>query len=326
MKIGLLGVAHMHVYAYVHGLRKLGVEIAGVAEADETRGRQAANDFGTHWEQDYEKLLATDIDAVVICSENALHREIAVAAAQAGKHILCEKPLADSVESAQEIVSAARKSGVKLMTAFPCRFHPAAAAMKRGVESGKLGNIRAIQGTNRGSMPGGWFIDKAKSGGGAVIDHTVHVVDLMRWIMPGAEITEVYAEIGTRFHKIDADDCGMLVFSFDNGVIASLDPSWSRTKSFPTWGDVTLEIVGSAGVSKVDLFKQNIVVHKDATLKTSWVNWGSDMDAGLVASFVDSVRNDKPVAITGEDGLEAVRVALAAYESAAAKQPVRIIR
>ncbi|MBM7566768.1 Gfo/Idh/MocA family protein [Paenibacillus sacheonensis] len=326
MKIGLLGVAHMHVYAYVHGLRQLGVEIAGVAEAEENRGRQAAHDFGTHWEQDYEKLLASDIEAVVVCSENALHRELAVAAAHAGKHILCEKPLADSLESAEEIVQAAHRHGVKLMTAFPCRFHPAAAAMKRDVDNGSLGRIRALQGTNRGSMPGGWFIEKAKSGGGAVIDHTVHVVDLMRWIMPGAEITEVYAEIGTRFHKIEADDCGTLVFAFDNGVIASLDPSWSRTKSFPTWGDVTLEIVGSAGVSKVDLFKQNIVVHKDATMKTSWVNWGSDMDAGLVASFVDSIRNDKPVAVTGEDGLEAVRVALAAYESAASGQPVKIIR
>ncbi|QHT62643.1 Gfo/Idh/MocA family oxidoreductase [Paenibacillus lycopersici] len=326
MKIGLLGVAHMHVYAYVHGLRKLGVEIAGVAEAEETRGRQAANDFGTFWERDYEKLLASDIDAVIICSENAYHRELAVAAAQAGKHILSEKPLSQTVEGALDMVAAARKHGVKLMTAFPCRFHPASAAMKRDVEKGILGSIRAIQGTNRGSMPGGWFVDRAKSGGGAVIDHTVHVVDLMRWIMPGAEVTEVYAEIGTRFHDIQADDCGMLVFSFDNGVIASLDPSWSRTKSFPTWGDVTLEIVGSAGMSKVDLFKQNIVVHKDETMKTSWVNWGSDMDSGLVASFVDSIRNDKPVAITGEDGLEAVRVALAAYESAATRQPVKIVR
>ncbi|MFC4810793.1 Gfo/Idh/MocA family protein [Paenibacillus sp. GCM10023250] len=326
MKIGLLGVAHMHVYAYVNGLRRLGIEIAGVADPEEARGRQAAHDFGTRWERDYGKLLASDIDAVVVCSENALHREMAVAAAEAGKHVLCEKPLADSLEGAEAIVAAARKHGVQLMTAFPCRFHPAAAAMKRDVESGVLGRIRALEGTNRGTMPGGWFIDKAKSGGGAVIDHTVHVVDLMRWIMPGAEIVEVYAEIATRFHAIAADDCGALAFAFDNGVIASLDPSWSRTKSFPTWGDVTLEIVGSAGVSKVDLFKQNIVVHKDATMKTSWANWGSDMDAGLVASFVDSVRTGRPVAVTGEDGLEAVRVALAAYESAARRQPVKIER
>lgn len=326
MKVGLLGVAHMHVYAYVNGLRKLGVDIAGVVEADETRGRQAASDFNANWSKDYDKLLASDIDAVIICSENAVHRELALAAAQAGKHILCEKPLSDSLEGAEEIVKAARAGGVKLMTAFPCRFHPASVAMKRDVESGMLGNIRAIQGTNRGTMPGGWFTDRAKSGGGAVIDHTVHVVDLMRWIMPGAAVTEVYAEIDTRFHDIPADDCGVLVFAFDNGVIASLDPSWSRTKSFPTWGDVTLEIVGSAGVSKVDLFKQNIVMHKDATLKTSWVNWGSDMDSGLVASFVDCIKNDTLPAITGEDGLEAVRVALAAYESSLRKQPVTIIR
>jgi len=326
MKIGFLGVAHMHSYSYANGLKKLGIEIAGVAEENEELGRQAAKEFGTTWVRDYETLLSRDADAVIVCSENARHRELSVAAAEAGKHILCEKPLADNLESAEAIVRAARERGVKLMTAFPCRFHPAAAAMKRDAEAGALGRIRAIQGTNRGTMPGGWFIDKAKSGGGAVIDHTVHVVDLMRWIMPGAEVREVYAEIDTRFHDMAADDCAALIFSFDNGVVASLDPSWSRTKSFPTWGDVTLEIIGTGGVGKVDLFKQNIVLHQDATLKTSWVNWGSDMDEGLVSAFVSSIRNDTPPPISGTDGLEAVRVALAAYESAATGQPVTIKR
>jgi predicted dehydrogenase len=210
------------------------------------------------------------------------------------------------------------------MTAFPCRFHPAAAQMKRDAESGTWGELLAIQGTNRGTMPGGWFVDRALSGGGAIIDHTVHVVDLMRWIMPGAEVAEVFAERGTRLHPIDADDCGLLVFSFDNGVIASLDPSWSRTKAYPTWGDVTLELVGTSGVGRVDLFRQRLTVHDNRTMRTSWTNWGSDMDLGLVAEFLACVREDREPFVTGEDGLRALQTALAAYESAARGQPVRV--
>jgi predicted dehydrogenase len=261
---------------------------------------------------------------VVICSENAKHAEMCVAAAQAGKHILCEKPLATSVEDARLIVATAREFGIHLMTAFPCRFHPAAQKIKQTVSDGDLGALIAIQGTNRGTMPGGWFVEPVRSGGGALIDHTVHVVDLMRWLMPGAEVREVYAEADTRFHDIPCEDCGLLVMEFDNGVMASLDPSWSRTKSFPTWGDVTMEVVGTQGVSHVDLFKQNLVWHSDTTLKTSWINWGSDMDQGLINEFVACLCADRPPSVTGEDGLRALQVALAAYESAASHRPVTV--
>ncbi|MFC5649366.1 Gfo/Idh/MocA family protein [Paenibacillus solisilvae] len=328
MKIGLISFAHGHAYSYASSLKRLGIEIVGIADEDAERGRQMANHFGAPLFQDYAKLLENDTeaaaDAVIVCSENAMHADIVISAAQAGKHILCEKPLATTVVDAQRMIDAAARAQVKLMTAFPCRFHPAAIQMKQTVEQGLLGSILAVQGTNRGSMPGGWFVNRELSGGGALLDHTVHVVDLMRWIMPGAEVTEVYAEAGTRFHDIPVDDCGLLTFEFDNGVIASLDPSWSRTQSFPTWGDVTLEIVGTAGVSKTDLFKQNIIAHSDVTMKTSWVNWGSDMDEGLVAEFISCIQGDRQPSVTGEDGMRAVQVALAAYESAATKQPVRI--
>lgn len=323
-KIALLGAAHGHMYSYAAALRRLGADITGVADESEPRGREAAARLGTSWARDAQTLLASDADAVVICAENSGHAALAEEAAQAGKHMLCEKPLADSAEGAARIVSAAREAGVKLMTAFPCRFHPAAAAMKRDAEAGVWGELLAIQGANRGTMPGGWFVDRALSGGGAIIDHTVHVVDLMRWIMPGAEVKEVYAEKGTRMHDLAVEDCGLLVFSFDNGVIASLDPSWSRTASYPTWGDVKLELVGTAGVGRVDLFRQNLVLHEDRTMRTAWTNWGSDMDLGLVAEFIGCIREDRPPAVTGEDGQRALLVALAAYESASSGQPARV--
>ena len=101
---------------------------------------------------------------------------------------------------------------------------------KKAIDENAVGKILAAKTTNHGSMPGGWFIEKEKSGGGAVMDHTPHVVDLLRWMMKSDPV-EVYAEADTLFHDIDIDDAGMLTIQFDNGVFASLDTSWSRMLS-----------------------------------------------------------------------------------------------
>jgi predicted dehydrogenase len=171
-------------------------------------------------------------------------------------------------------------------------------------------------------MPGGWFIQKEKSGGGAVMDHTPHVVDLLRWFMKSDPV-EVYAEIDNKFYNMDIDDTGILTMQFDNGVFATLDTSWSRTKSYPTWGDVTMELVGTDGVISVDSFAQDIDLYSDAS-GAHWIYWGDNMDFGLVNDFVASVRREKPFQIKGEDGLKALEVAIAAYESAKTKSPVKI--
>lgn len=323
MKIGMISFAHMHAYSYAHALQKnAGVTIVGIADEEKDRGERMAEQFHTRWYADYNELLATDIDAVIICSENARHAEISIAAAKAGKHILCEKPIATNVEDAQAMIDAAEQYDVKLMIAFPCRFNVTAQRVKSIIEKGELGRIVAINGTNRGTMPGGWFIDQASAGGGSVMDHTVHVLDVMRWYMPGAEVKEVFAEVDTSFHDIDIDDCGLLTFEFDNGTIASLDPSWSRSKSFPTWGDVTLEIIGTKGVTRVDLYKQNLTLHSDDTMKTTLEGWGTDSDQALIDDFIDCVRTNRSPSVTGKDGLKAMEVALAAYRSAEKKQPV----
>ncbi|KZE54653.1 dehydrogenase [Brevibacillus parabrevis] len=323
MKLGIISVAHMHAYSYAHAIGKLaGVQLVGVADEDEARGKEAAEKWGVPFYHDYRELLASDVDAVIITSENAKHHEHTVAAAKAGKHILCEKPLATTLAAAQEMIDICREQGVILQTAFPVRFHPAVVRAKQLVEQGKVGRIMAIRGTNRGQNPGGWFVDPAKSGGGAVIDHTVHVVDLMRWFM-GVEVREVYAEVDSKFSLTPIDDCGILTMEFENGVFATLDCSWSRNKTFPVWGDVTMEIIGTEGTISLDAFSQKLDVYSnDKGLK--WVNWGDDMDSQLVSDFVASVREKKAPSVTGEDGMRAVEVALAAYQSAESKQPVVI--
>lgn len=323
MKIGIISVAHMHAYSYAQAIQQMnGVELAGVADENEARGKAAADKWGVPYYSDYRDLLATDIDAVVVTSENARHHEHAVAAAKAKKHVLCEKPLSTTVEAAQEMIEVCNEHGVILQTAFPVRFHPAVVRAKQLVDQGKVGRIMAIRGTNRGKNPGGWFVDPELSGGGAVIDHTVHVVDLMRWFM-GAEVREVYAEVDNLLSDTNIDDCGILTMEFENGVFATLDCSWSRNKTFPVWGDVTVEIIGTEGTLSLDVFSQKLEVYNNDKGLTH-ANWGDDMDSELLRDFVTSVREQKTPSVTGEDGMRAVEVARAAYLSSETKQPVTI--
>ncbi|MBM7565843.1 Gfo/Idh/MocA family protein [Paenibacillus sacheonensis] len=323
MRIGIISFAHMHAWSYAHAIkRNPHAELVGIADDDAERGQRMTAEFGTAWFASEDELIAS-VDAVIVCSENSKHAAYTIAAAKQGKHILCEKPIATNVEDAKAMIAAAEEADVQLMIAFPCRFSTVAQRMKERIASGELGSIVAFGGTNRGSMPWGWFADKQLAGGGAVMDHTVHVLDVMRWYMPGAEVTEVYAEVDNRFH-VDAgiDDCGLLTFSFDNGVIASLDPSWSRPRSNPVWGDLTLDLVGTEGSAKVDLYKQNMTLHSDDTLKTTAPFWGDNPDQGLIDHFVSCVISGNPVSVTGTDGLRALEVALAAYKSAELKTPV----
>ncbi|WAH35569.1 Gfo/Idh/MocA family protein [Alicyclobacillus dauci] len=327
MKVGIISFAHMHAHAYTEALKHIpDVELSIISDENEERGMIASDKFDVPYVSDYHDLLDTDVDAVIVCAENAQHARIVVAAAQAKKHVLCEKPIATTVEDAVRMVEACEEHGTILQIAFPVRFQPSIRRVKALIDEGKLGRILAIRGTNRGQNPGGWFVDPELSGGGAVMDHTVHVIDLMRWFT-GSEVREVYAEIDTHFNQdLRVDDCGLLVFDFENGVVASHDPSWSRCKTYPTWGDVTLEVIGTDGVVEVDAFAQAMTLHSDTLGHATYQNWGDDMDQLLVADFVHSVRAKQDASVTGEDGLRALEVALAAYRSADTKSPVKLAR
>ncbi|UCH33301.1 MAG: Gfo/Idh/MocA family oxidoreductase [Armatimonadota bacterium] len=322
VKIGILSFAHMHAGSYARCLNSLpNAQLVGIADDDKQRGKEMARQFETTC-MDRDKLLK-QVDAVIVTAENARHADWVLPAAKAGTHVLCEKPIAADVADGKRIIDACTKARVKLGIAFPCRYIPGVLRLKALCDNGDLGEFLAARGTNRGRMPGGWFTVPALSGGGAVLDHTVHVVDLMRWILK-AEIVEVYAEVDRLMHDIESDDCGTLTMTFDNGVFATLDPSWSRPKTYPTWGDVTLQIVGTKGAAAVDGFGQKLDVYDDQRGGVAWNYWGSDADLGLVADFVDAVQQDRPFGITGTDGLRALEVAMAAYRSAEEKRPVGI--
>jgi predicted dehydrogenase len=326
IRIGLLSFAHMHAHSYATCLRQIpGVEIAGIADADAARGTRFAAEFDTTFYPAAEALLEQGLDGAIICAENVRHRPQVELAAPLTAHILCEKPIATTMADARAMIDTCAAHGARLHIAFPVRFSPPVQHLKNLLDKGELGRIHSVKATNHGSMPGGWFVDRALSGGGAVIDHTVHVIDLLRWFW-GTEVTEVYAEVGeSLLHPgLGIDDAGLLSFKLATGAYGTLDTSWSRPKSYPTWGDVKIEVLGERGIARVDAFNQTVAVYSDQVGRGQWLPWGSDMDLGLIHNFVEAIARKQEPFISGYDGLKALEVALAAYRSAELGQPVSL--
>jgi predicted dehydrogenase len=327
IRIGILNTAHGHAHSYAACLCAItGAALVGVADDDAERGRAFAKRFDTRFFDSNEALLAEQLDGAVICSANLHHRPLTELAASHTRHILCEKPIATTVADAEAMIAACASTGAKLQIAFPVRFAPPVMRLRALLQSGALGQIYSLKATNHGQLPGGWFVDRALAGGGAVIDHTVHVIDLLRWFFD-AEVSEVYAEVGASLlhNGLDIDDAGLLSFTLSNGAYGTLDTSWSRPTAFPTWGDVTIEVLAERGWARLDAFKQQLAVYSNRASKAQWVGWGGDMDMGLMRDFVAMIVEGRAPSITGRDGLKALEVALAAYRSADSGQPVRMM-
>lgn len=324
MKIGLISAAHMHLDAYATEVRNLpGVTVSGLWDDNPERLARKSSEYGVNPINDLDRLIESS-DAVIICAENAHHRALTERAAQAKKSVLCEKPLATSPDDAAAMVQVCQANGVSLMTAFPCRFATAFLQLHAMVANGDLGDILAVRGTNRGQCPGGWFVDKALSGGGAVMDHTVHVTDLLR-VLLADECASVFCESDNTLLHGDFDDSGFLSLTFEQGAFATLDASWSRPPSFPTWGDVTLSVIGTEGTADADLFAQGSLLYTNQGGPRQ-TGWGSSTDKGLVRAWIDSLRTGAPPPVTGVDGLRTVEVVEAAYKSVVSHQNEPVLR
>ncbi len=328
LRLGILSFAHMHAHSYAASILALpDCELVAVYDDDTTRAQAAATRYTTTYKDDLEAFLTTNLDGVIICSENAHHRKHVEAAAGKVGYILCEKPLATTLEDGQAMLERCRTTNTHLQLAFPVRFAPPVERLRNAVQAGNLGTLYCATCTNHGKMPGGWFCDANLAGGGAVMDHTVHVVDALRWIT-GAEVTEVYADIrhSLMHPNVQIDDAGLLSFTMTGGLLTrplmvSLDASWSRPEAYPTWGDVTLELVGSNGTLWVDAFKQHATVYSNSLSTPEQHYWGSNIDRRLMADFCNAIATQRAPTITGQDGLKALEVALAAYTSAQSGQP-----
>ena len=323
LRVGLVSFAHVHAPSLAATLGALEqVEFTGIHDDDEKRGRAAASAHGTTWHPTLAGLLGAS-EAIVIASTNADHRRYTEAAAKARVHVLCEKPLATTTADAKAMIAACRSATVQLGTAFPVRGSPAVMALKEAIAAGALGRIRAVRATNPGQYPGSWFGDKRLAGGGAAMDHTVHAADAIRWLLAD-EFARVHAELGSFIYGLEVEDCGVLTCDLAGGAFASIDCSWSRPQTFPTWGGVTLHVVGEKATVDIDVFRQALTHYDDTAGRTRLLGWGDDLTARMVADFVDAILAGRPVPITGEDGLHALEVAIAAYRSSESGRPVAI--
>jgi 1,5-anhydro-D-fructose reductase (1,5-anhydro-D-mannitol-forming) len=335
MKIAIMSFAHLHAVSYVRCLQALGVELTASdpdhvdRPAGEAGGPALAAELGVPYVDSYAELLEGKPDGVVVCSENAKHRELVELAAAAGAHVLCEKPIATTLADARAMIDACAASNVNLMIAYPVRFSPAFAALKGSLESGALGTPVAVTGTNNGQIPldqRAWFVDPELAGGGSLTDHTVHVADLLDSLFDSARASSVYATTNKIMHagKVEVETGGLVSIRYDNGVSATIDCSWSKPPSYPTWGGLTLQLVGTRGIADMDAFSQRVDGHSESTGNGVWLSYGPNSDAVLVAEFVSSIAEGRAPQPDGEVGYRTLQIVAAGYESVRTGQPVSL--
>ncbi|MHA1822042.1 MAG: Gfo/Idh/MocA family protein [Promethearchaeota archaeon] len=322
IKVGFASFAHMHAYSYYNALKLMPeVEITAIAEENKESQKNIKKMFKTYYDN-YEALVkGTNVDVVIVTTENVNHKRVAIMAMENGKDVIVEKPIATTLKDADEMIRTAEKTGQKLIQCYPCRYHPTAQAIKSKIDSGELGKILSISATNHGRMPAHegadmWFSVKELSGGGALMDHITHVADLNFWFS-GQNLKSVFALKRNYFHPdIDIDDAGIVYVDYTGNMKATIDPSWSRPKNFETWGDLNMLIYGTEAVVELKMFSQNARLQSNNLTHAELINYGSNMDYLMLKDFITHIRNDEMPMLSGVDGKNALEVAILAYKSA----------
>jgi predicted dehydrogenase len=326
LKFAILSFAHIHAWSYAMVLKSLSnASLEAIYDDSKERLAKAGEAYGVKkLYDDYRALLEKeDVDAVIICSENSKHYELMVACIEAGKHVLVEKPITTRLKDADDAISRARRKGVKLQTAFVMRYHDTTVKAREILASNVLGEVFAITATNHGKYPGLWFGDPKLAGGGCIMDHTVHVADLIRWYT-GEEYSSVYARVARNIRpELRVEDAALVMVKTRSGIGASIDCSWSRPDTYPTWGDVYMGVFCEKGYMVIDAFRSNVTVVKSGS-PLYYSYYGSDADRSMIKSFIEVVEKDEEPLATGTDGRQALEVALAAYRSAKTGETVKI--
>jgi predicted dehydrogenase len=328
MRIGILGVAHLHIDSYIGNLRAAGADVVGIHDWDRERGSAWGRRHQVPFFADADQLIQQRPDGVVICSETAFHRDLAERAALAGLSVLCEKPLGVGHDDARAIVDTFRKAGLPFMTAFPTRFHPAVRQARELIASGGLGDLRAFSGRNQSVMPmreRSWFADEGLAGSGAMMDHIVHLADLFCWLS-GQIPEQVYAVANRIVHEgvVTVETSALVMLTYPGGLFGSIDCSWNRPLTYPTWGTIGFSIVGDGGTVDVEPVSQRLTVF-GGERDFGWLPWGVDTNQTMIEEFLAAVRERREPSITGYDGLVATEIAVAARESASVGRPVPLL-
>lgn len=326
MRIGIMSFAHLHAVSYVTALQQRGVEVLATDPEHASRpegeigGSSLAAELGVTYRDSYAEMLDRGLDGVIVCSENARHRPLVEQAAAAGVHVLCEKPIATRVADAEAMIIACQRAGVHLMVAYPVRFSTAFASLQQTLRSGSIGEVCAVTGTNNGRLPTGsraWFTDPELAGGGAMVDHTVHVADLLDALLDGAGVVSVYARANTLMHPEQApvETGGLVSLEYPGPVVAAIDCSWSKPDHYPTWGGLTLQVITTGGTAQMDAFAQRVDGFSESRRAPLWHSYGADADGALIEEFLDGIRTGRPPQPDGAAGLRSLQVVTAAQES-----------
>ena len=337
--IGVGGISECHIAGYK---KNPNVELYAFCDINEERLQQKGALHGvTRLFTDEQAMFDAhpEIDAVSVCTWNNSHASCSITALNAGKHVLCEKPMAMNEQEAAQMIEAAKRSGKKLMIGFVRRFGNDAAVVKDFIENGSVGDIYYAKATylRRNGNPGGWFGDKKRSGGGPLIDLGVHVMDLTRYLMGNPTPVSVY---GATFHKLgnrpgiksaaayhsadkagadicDVEDMVTALIRYDNGAVLSVEASFS------------LNIKKDEG--KVELFgtKGGVSLNPEFELYTEINNYLADVNLNMPTAlsfdglfeneinyFIDSLICDRDLSSIAEDGKTLMKMIDAIYLSA----------
>jgi predicted dehydrogenase len=320
MKVGIIGTRHVHADGLAHNVQELGGTLVGAVERDA--------DAAAAWTRtpilERDELLA-QVDAVIVAGTNRERVDDTIAATDAGRYVLCEKPVAADADELARLVAGADPALV--MVALPLRFSAAARRARTAIESGAIGMPLAARGTNHGQFPGSWFGTRADAGGGSLQDHVVHLSDLLCWLLED-RATRAYARAEQVLHPAnDVEDCGIVTLDFGSGVFASIDSSWSRPRSFPTWGDVWLELVGTGGRLRIDPMATHIDHYDDAAGTLRHIGYSDDdMTREMVRAFLEFARTPGTTSpVTLDEGIHASDTVLAAYASVESGRPEPVL-
>lgn len=313
------------------------VEIIAVCDIVESRAIEIAGKYGAKAYTDYKQLLTDDtIDAVSVCTPNALHAPVTIAILESGKHALCEKPMATSRKEAEEMILAAKTAGKQLMIGHNQRFVPSHERARQLIASGELGKIYSFRtafghgGPEGWSVDGkdSWFFDKEQAFIGTMGDLGVHKTDLMRYIL-GEEFVEVgaFVEMSSKENS-DVDDNAVCVLKTASGTIGTLAASWS----YVAGEDNSTVIYAEKGIIRLeDDPKYSMVVQYQTGEVVNYQlggiqsnDSGGQTSSDVINRFITSIEKSESSPISGDEGMKSLAVVLAALKSNETKTIVKI--
>ncbi|GAC1404069.1 MAG: inositol 2-dehydrogenase [Ktedonobacteraceae bacterium] len=330
LKIGLIGAGRIgRVHAEHLTTRIPSAELVMVADVFEENAKQCAKRYAIPFvTQDYHVLLdRSDIEAVMICSSTDTHARIIEEAAQVGKHIFCEKPIALELPSIDRALDAVAHAGVKLQLGFNRRFDASYSRVHQAVEQGETGRLQQLHIISRDPAPPP--IEYIGGSGGLFLDMTIHDFDMARFLID-SEVDEIFAMAGVMVDPAIGEagdvDTATILLHFTNGVIGTIENCRRAAYGY----DQRVEVLGSAGAVRTENTYPNAAIISDSRSVRRdlplhfYIERYTESYVREMEAFVDAVLYNKPVPVTGYDGRMAMVLGLAAKKSLAEHRPVRL--